>query len=117
MKITKKLFPEDNLTSEERLQAVINLQVPDRVPSCPFIYYFAAHYAGITVYELWSQPKKYREAIDKCYRDLGPWDAYYHVNPIRPELYTFIMPMKSKWPGIDLPDDSKGQTRRVDAYM
>ncbi|MDI6830699.1 MAG: uroporphyrinogen decarboxylase family protein [Actinomycetota bacterium] len=106
MKITKLLHPGDTMTAEERLQAAINLQVPDRVPSCAFIYYFAAFYAGITVHELWSEPKKYRMAMDKCYRDLGPWDVYYPVNPLRPELYTLIMPMKAKWPGIDLPTDS-----------
>jgi len=100
------LNPRDTMTSEERLQAAINLQVPDRVPSCPFIYYFAAFHAGITVYELWSDSRKYRRAIDKCYRDLGPWDVYYQVNPHYPEAYTFIMPMKAKWPGIDLPRDS-----------
>ncbi len=106
MKVTGLLHPKDTMTSEERLQAVINLQVPDRVPSCPFIYYFAAFYAGITVHELWSQPKKYRQAIDKCYEDLGPWDIYYHTNVLRPELYAIIMPMKARWPGIDLPPDS-----------
>ncbi|RJP35152.1 MAG: hypothetical protein C4536_01290 [Actinobacteria bacterium] len=106
MKKRIMLHPGDTMTSEERLQAVINLQVPDRVPSCPFIYYFSAFYAGISVHELWSQPGKYRLAMDRCYRDLGPWDVYYPVNPLRPELYTFIMPMKAKWPGIDLPPDS-----------
>jgi Uroporphyrinogen decarboxylase (URO-D) len=102
----KLLHEKDTLTAEERLQAVINLQVPDRVPCCPFIYYFAAFYAGITVYELWSDPAKYRMAIEKCLRDLGPWDVYYPVNPRYPELYTFIMPMKAKWPGRELPENS-----------
>ena len=100
------LYPGDTMTAEERLQAVVNLQVPDRVPVCPFIYYFAAKFAGITVYELWSQPARYRAAIDKCFDGLGPWDVYYPTNPRYPEVYTFIMPMKAKWPGIDLPDDS-----------
>jgi hypothetical protein len=99
-------MPEDTMTSEERLQSVINLQIPDRVPVCPFIYYFAASYAGITVHELWSDPRKYRRAINKCFEELGPWDVYYPVNPRYPEVYTFIMPMKAKWPGIDLPPDS-----------
>ena len=94
------------MTPEERLQAVINLQVPDRVPVCPFIYYFAASYAGITFHELWSEPAKYRMAIDKCFQELGPWDIHYPVNPRYPEVYTFIMPMKARWPGIDLPPDS-----------
>jgi hypothetical protein len=106
MKMTKRLFENDTMTAEERLQAVINLQVPDRVPSSPFIYYFAAKYAGITVHELWSERKRYLAAIDKCFDELGPWDAYYPVNPRYPEIYTLIMPMKARWPGIDLPPDS-----------
>jgi hypothetical protein len=69
------------------------------------IYYFAAFYAGITVYELWSDPKKYDYAIDKCYDELGPWDIYYPINPVIPEAYAFILPMKIKYPGIDLPPD------------
>lgn len=102
----KLLHERDTMTSEERLRAAINLQVPDRVPCCPFIYYFAAYYAGITVHELWSEPKKYRMAIEKCLNDLGPWDVYYPVNPLYPELYTFIMPMKAKWPGRELSENN-----------
>ena len=102
-------MPGDTMTAEERLQSVIHLQVPDRVPVCPFIYYFAARYAGITVHELWSDPRKYRAAVDKCYSELGPWDIYYPVNPRYPEVYTLIMPMKARWPGIDLPPDSMCQ--------
>jgi hypothetical protein len=102
----KRLCEEDALTSEQRLQAAINLQVPDRVPSCPFIYYFAAKYAGITTHELWSEPPKYRAAMDLCFEELGPWDIHYPVNPRYPEVYTFIMPMKARWPGIDLEEDS-----------
>ncbi len=102
----KLLHPKDTMTAEERLQAVINLQVPDRVPVCPFIYYFAANYAGITAHELWADPKQYRAAVNQCYEELGPWDVYYPVNPRWPELYTFIMPMRAKWPGRELPPDS-----------
>lgn len=38
--------------------------------------------------------------------DLGPWDVYYPVNTRYPEAYSFIMPMRALWPGIDLPPDS-----------
>jgi hypothetical protein len=122
MKVAGKIYEKDTMTSEQRLQAVINLQVPDRVPSCPFIYYFAAYYTGITVHELWSNPRSYRKALDKCYEDLGPWDVHYPVNPIYPEVYTFIMPMKARWPGIDLPPDSicqllEEEIMRVEDYQ
>jgi hypothetical protein len=106
VKIDRKLRDKDTMTSEERFQAAINLQVPDRVPSCPFIYYFGAQYAGINFHELWSEPKKYRAAIDKCWDELGPWDVYYPVNTHYPEVYTFVMPMKSLWPGRQLPSDN-----------
>ena len=96
-------MPQDTMTAEHRLQTVIGLGTPDRVPVAPMIYYFAAYYAGITVHELWSDPKKYDYAIDKCFNDLGPWDIYYPINPVIPEAYAFILPMKIKYPGIDLP--------------
>jgi hypothetical protein len=99
-------MPTDTLTAEQRLRTVIELGVPDRVPVAPMIYYFAAFYAGITVYELWSDPKKYEFAINKCYDDLGPWDIYYPINPINPTAYTFVFPMKVKYPGIELPPDN-----------
>jgi hypothetical protein len=99
----------DTMTAEERLQTVIGLGEPDRVPVAPMIYYFAAYYAGITVHELWSDPKKYDYAIDKCFNDLGPWDIYYPINPVIPEAYSFILPMKIKYAGIDLPPDEISQ--------
>ena len=99
-------MPQDTMTAEQRLQTVIGLGAPDRVPVAPMIYYFAAFYAGITVYELWSDPKKYEYAINKCYDELGPWDIYYPINPVNPEVYVFILPMKIKYPGIDLPAEN-----------
>ena len=98
-------MPIDTMTAEHRLETVIGLGTPDRVPVAPMIYYFAAQYAKITVYELWSNPTKYEYAINKCFNELGPWDVYYPINPINPEAYTFILPMKIKYPGIDLPAD------------
>ncbi len=102
-------MPKDTMTAEQRLQTVIRLGVPDRVPVDPMIYYFAAYYANITVHELWSDMKKYEFAIDKCFRELGPWDIYYPVNPISPEAYMFILPMKMKLAGLDLPPDEINQ--------
>jgi hypothetical protein len=96
----------DTMSSEERLQAVIGLRAPDRVPVAPMIYYFAAFYAGISVYELWSDPQKYAYAIDKCFSELGPWDIYYPINPVNPNAYVFVLPMKIKYPGVDLPPDN-----------
>jgi hypothetical protein len=102
----KALYEDDALTTEQRLETVIRLQVPDRVPSCPFIYHFAATYAGISYRDLWAEASSYRGAMDLCFDELGPWDVYYPVNPRYPQVYTFIMPMKARWPGLDLERDT-----------
>ncbi len=91
--------------AERRIQAATKLQAPDRVPVSPLIYYFAATYAGITNYELYD-PVKYNRAIDKCFYDLGPWDAYYFMHVYYPELASLLIPMKVKEPGFDLPPES-----------
>ena len=97
------------MTPEQRLQSVIALGVPDRVPVAPMIYYFAARYANITMHELWSDPAKYSLAIEKCFRELGPWDIYFPINPLNPSAYVFALPMKVKYPGVDLPPDAMCQ--------
>ena len=102
-------MPRDTMTAEERYQTVIELGVPDRAPVAPMIYYFAARYAGITMQELWFDPTKYSFAIEKCYRDLGPWDIYFPINPTNPTAYLFALPMRAKYPGIDLPPDEMCQ--------
>jgi hypothetical protein len=97
------------MTAEERYQTVVELGVPDRVPVAPMIYYFAARYANITTQDLWFDPTKYSFAIEKCYRDLGPWDIYFPINPTSPTAYVFALPMRAKYPGIDLPPDEMCQ--------
>ena len=105
MKITKKLYESDTMTAEERMQAVINLQVPDRVPVAPLIYYFAATYAGITNSELYDAGK-YNRAMEKVFYDLGPWDALCFINAYYPEIAACFVPMRVREPGRDLPADS-----------
>ncbi len=93
------------MSSEQRLQTVIELGVPDRVPVAPMIYYFAARYAKLSMYDLWSDPAKYAFAIEKCFCELGPWDVYFPINPLNPSAYVFALPMKVKYPGVDLAPD------------
>ncbi len=101
------------MTSEERLEAAIRCETPDRVPVCPMIYYFAAFYSGITVHELWSDWSKYNMAIKKCWDDLGPWDIYYNICPVSPEAYQACLMMKVRYPGVDLP---AGEICQFDEY-
>ena len=75
------LHPGDTMTAEET--AAGGHQPAGARPRAvvPVHLLLCRGYAGITVHELWSEPRKYRPAIERCYRELGPWDVYYPVNP------------------------------------
>jgi len=104
MKLTKKIHESDTMTSEERIRAAIHLQEPDRVPVAPLIYYFVAHYNGLSYLDLYD-PKKYYSGLCRVFEDLGPWDANNFVNTYDREVLAFIIPMKSREPGFELPVD------------
>jgi len=91
---------------EKRLNLAIRLEHLEHVPVAPMIYYFAAKYAGITVYELWSDWSKYEYAIKKCFLELGPWDIYYNICPFSPIGYQACLLMKVKYPGLELDPDN-----------
>jgi len=100
---------KDTMTKEERLQAVFQCRVPDRVPVVPLLGYFLSRYAGITSAELWSDEEKRTFAWEKFYRELGPVDAIYHDNSSEPLAQMWTIPMKTLWPGKDLPPDAQAQ--------
>lgn len=104
MKIEKKIHERDTLTSEERIQAAIKLETPDRVPVAPLIYYFNAPYNGMSFADL-RDPRKYFDGMLKAFDELGPWDANYFINFYERELVTFGIPMRVLEPGIELPPD------------
>ena len=105
VKVTRRVHDKDTLTSEERLQAVINLQKPDRVPVSPRIYYFAAKYYGVDNADLFDRAT-WNNAIYRCFRDLGPWDFYAPWNFYHVEVLSLIFPMKVLEPGMGLPRDA-----------
>lgn len=43
------IYPEDLLTAEERLLAVVRLQEPDRVPLSMMVYYYGPFHTGAPV--------------------------------------------------------------------
>jgi hypothetical protein len=98
------IHPRDTMTAEERLRAVIGLQVPDRVPVSPLIYYFNATYNGLSSVELYDA-RKYQKGFERILSDLGPQDVYYHINVFCPEVFSLIWPMKVLEPGRQLPPD------------
>lgn len=65
------------MTREQRLDTVLHGGIPDRVPCVPLIYYFAARYARVPIRDFLLSMKAYREAIDRCFWELGPWDGMF----------------------------------------
>ncbi len=97
------------IESEDRLQRAIGGDPPDRVPVAPLLYYFAGVQAGMTCAELVSRPASYRAAMDHCWSELGPWDVYSPINAVTRDMMALAMPMKTAYPGDELPDDAQMQ--------
>ncbi len=104
MEIKKKIHPGDTMTSEERIQAAVNIQIPDRVPVAPLFYYFVANYNNMPFTDLY-KPEKYFMGLSRVFDELGPWDAHYYVNAYNKELIAFVIPMKMLEPGDELPEN------------
>lgn len=103
------LFPRDEMTTEQRISVALQGGMPDRVPVVPFIHYFAARYAGFSQAHLWEDHRAYRESMRKTFLDLGPWDASFLLDAHGPIAMSFLIPMKAKIPGRDLPRNSPMQ--------
>ena len=65
------------LSPQRRLGTVLKGGIPDRVPCIPLVYYFAATYAGVPYKQFTTSMKAYRSAMDRCFDEVGPWDAMY----------------------------------------
>ncbi|MDP6560371.1 MAG: uroporphyrinogen decarboxylase family protein [Candidatus Binatia bacterium] len=97
------------MSSEERIQAAIDLKETDRVPitmMCPF---FAARYAGIPAEEFMDDKEKYHYAMDRTFDDFGGWDAMWATGGIDYVNSAFMFGMKMRYPGKDLPADTPFQ--------
>jgi hypothetical protein len=93
----------DTTTSEELLQKTIRLEPTQRVPSGPGIRQFAATFTGMSQAEF-LDPDKAEEAIIQTFDDLGGWDIL--VASPGTERYSCGMPLKTRLPGRELPDDA-----------
>jgi uroporphyrinogen-III decarboxylase len=91
------------MNSAERIDAVIRLEVPDRVPLAPLLDHFAATYAGTSHHELMYDPDKRIAAILKTMEELGPWDMTYLADTANGPLLEAGIPLKMMRPGYELP--------------
>jgi len=65
------------MNAEERINTVLAGGIPDRVPCIPLIYYFAARYGAAPGKAFLTDMRVYRRSVDRCFREVGPWDAMY----------------------------------------
>ena len=97
----------ESMTSEERLQAAIRLEKPDRVPVVPTLLPEpVAGLAGLTGAQVCSDNNLLIGSALNIFDEYGGWDAMYPIGatPIQMQaMCTF--PMKMRIPGVDLPDD------------
>ena len=92
------------MNSQERIDAVINLEAPDRVPIAPLLDHFAATYTGITKQDIIENWDMRQTALMKTAQDMGPWDMSFMGETIMEELLMGA-PTRVRWPGRDLPAD------------
>ena len=74
---------EDNLeTRVNRLETVIGLGIPDRVPSVPLIAQFALRYRGVPQSDGYRNPQTTIKALVETFDALGGWDGQLAANLI-----------------------------------
>jgi hypothetical protein len=90
------------VNSAERIEAVVRLEVPDRVPLAPLLDHFAATYARISNHDLMYDPDMRIAAVIKTMTELGPWDMTYLADTANGPLLEAGVPLKMMRPGYEL---------------
>ena len=116
MKTAKKIYEKDSLTAQQRFDAVVRLEIPDRVPLSLMLYYFAPLHVGVKMSRYMTDPAVYKDVMKRLWEDIGPWDIYYNINPYSRLLYNYVMMMRELWPGIELEEDAMAKIDEIQ-YM
>ena len=82
------------MTRYERIEAAWNLKEADRVPSDPLNCYILAYQGGISIREMFTDPKKLIEATIRARKKIGEGDQ---VDPNVTTLDHFSALPKSGW--------------------
>ena len=102
---------QETMSRQERFEAVVALEAPDRVPVMPLMTAFAFRSQGLTQGEAWRDFDKAFKAMIDTFNDLGGFDRLY-----KPSLYWPMIggrfcssPIKNLIPGRQLPEDALNQ--------
>jgi hypothetical protein len=98
---------KETMTSQQRVEAAIKLEPLDRIPVIPFIdAKFPCRYQGISQAESFRNFDSAREAMQKTFDELGGYDATFRPGQFAIESWIAATAMKTKVPGIHLPDEN-----------
>lgn len=97
---------EETMTPQERVQTVVSLKKPDRVPVIPMMgSFFSARHAGLTMKEFVGDVKKGTQAEIQTFLDYGLRDMPHTSNPLNELAFQDAILQYMKLPGRELPDD------------
>jgi len=104
------MIPE-TMTRKERVEAVIALEKPDRVPVMPLTVSFPIRHRGMTQGEAWRDLDKAFQATVDTFEDLGGFDMLPKTNVYWPMLGGKFAnaPVRNLIPGRELPEDAIAQ--------
>ena len=97
------------MNAKERIEAVVDLRTPDRVPVGPLLDHYAATYSGYTNAEIMTDGNKRIAAVIKTATELGPWDITYLADTANAVLLQMGVAAPIRLPGRDLPENSVHQ--------
>jgi len=102
---------QETMSRQERFEAVVALEMPDRVPVMPLMTAFAVRSQGITQGEAWRDPEIGFKAMLDTFNDLGGFDRLYKPNLFWPMIGGRFCgtPVRVLVPGRQLPEDSLNQ--------
>jgi len=102
---------QETMSRQERFDAVVALERPDRVPVMPLMTAFAPRSQGITQGEAWRDPEKGFKAMLDTFNDLGGFDKLYKPNLFWPMIGGRFCssPVRVLIPGRQLPEDALNQ--------
>ncbi len=102
---------QETMSRQERFEAVVALDKPDRVPVMPLMTAFAIRSQGLTQGEGWRDPDKGARAMLDTFNALGGFDRLYKPNLYWPMIGGRFCstPVRVLLPGRQLPEDALNQ--------
>jgi len=102
---------QETMSRQERFEAAVALERPDRVPVMPLMTAFSVRSQGMTQGEAWREPQKGFKAMLDTFNDLGGFDKLYKPNLFWPMIGGRFCssPVRVLIPGRQLPEDALNQ--------